>query len=226
MNSYALEIEHLSVYYDDFCALSDISMKIPAGDFLAVIGPNGGGKTTFLKAILGLVPPSKGKIKVNGRIGYVPQFSKFDRKFPISVEDAVLMGCMANKNSLIKQYNRHDKQSIAKYLELLEISHLKGRQIGQLSGGQLQRVLLARALALNPDILLLDEPTASVDTNQKNHIYKLLEKLNSSMTIIIVTHDTDTVSLLMNNVAFLNKKLHYYGTAKLDKQPQNLIRWD
>lgn len=224
MKTNAIEIQDTDVYYDDVCALSDISLCVPEGDFLGIIGPNGGGKSTLLKAILGLVRPSRGRIAIYGEspekasrlIGYVPQFSKFDRNFPITVADVVLMGRLAGGLPAFFRYSRADRSLVEAVLTRLNICDLKDRQIGQLSGGQLQRVLIARALAVQPKILLLDEPTASVDSRSKEQIYQLLEELNQTMTVVIVTHDFGVISSHIKTVACLNQELHYHGESELN----------
>lgn len=219
----AVEIKDLSVYYDNTCALSDINLEISERDFMGIIGPNGGGKSTLLKAILGLVKPTRGSITVFGQppdkiktpLGYVPQFSKFDKQFPVSVEQAVLMGCLPRSFKLFHRFSVSDMEKCVELMKRLDIYDLKNRQIGQLSGGQLQRVLIARALASEPKILLLDEPTASVDTNSKAQIYNILRKLNSEMAIVVVTHDTGAVSSYIKNIACLNRSLYYHGEPSL-----------
>ena len=215
-----IQIKTLSVYYGSICALEDVNMDVARGEFLAIIGPNGGGKSTLLKAILGLIKPSKGSITVAGQapIGYVSQFSRFDRDFPISVQDAVLMGRLTSKSGFFHKYTSEDRALVSELVEKMEIKHLKDKQIGQLSGGELQRVLIARALAVKPDILLLDEPTESVDANLKGHIYDILKKLNEEITIILVTHDIGVVSAYVKNIACLNKRLYYHGGAELDEE--------
>ena len=211
----ALDISNLNVFYGDDCALKDINLQVDEREFLAIIGPNGGGKTTLLKAILGLVTPDSGEIRIFGRsgesarrsIGYVPQFSRFDRRFPISVEEVVLIGRLAGRSPWFSRFSRADRQLVDALMERLEIADLKHRQIGQLSGGQLQRVLIARALAVEPRILILDEPTASVDSASKTRIYDLLKELNREMTILIVTHDLSAVSSNIDKIACLNQQL-------------------
>jgi len=156
--SLALEIQNLSVFYGEDCALEKINLNVEEHEFLGIIGPNGGGKTTLLKAILGLVQPQSGTVRIFGQtgdkarrsIGYVPQFSRFDRRFPISVEEVVLMGRLAGRSPWFVRYDIKDHMAVQSLLARLEISDLKQRQIGQLSGGQLQRVLIARALAVEP----------------------------------------------------------------------------
>ena len=220
----ALDISNLNVFYGDDCALKDINLQVDEREFLAIIGPNGGGKTTLLKAILGLVTPDSGEIRIFGRsgeaarrsIGYVPQFSRFDRRFPISVEEVVLIGRLAGRSPWFSRFSRADRQLVDALLERLEIADLKHRQIGQLSGGQLQRVLIARALAVEPRILILDEPTASVDSASKTRIYDLLKELNREMTILIVTHDLSAVSSNIDKIACLNQQLFYHGRTELE----------
>ena len=220
----ALDISNLNVFYGEDCALRDVNLQVEEREFLAIIGPNGGGKTTLLKSILGLVQPDSGEIRIFGRtgasarrsIGYVPQFSRFDRKFPISVEEVVLLGRLAGRSAWFSRFSRQDRQLVDSLLERLEIADLKHRQIGQLSGGQLQRVLIARALAVEPQILVLDEPTASVDSASKTRIYDLLKELNQEMTILIVTHDLSAVSSNIDKIACLNQQLFYHGRTELE----------
>lgn len=222
--SLALEISNLSVYYGEDCALEKISLNVQEHEFLGIIGPNGGGKTTLLKAILGLVQPQTGTIRIFGQsgekgrrqIGYVPQFSRFDRRFPISVEEVVLMGRLARRSPWFVRFADQDRILVESLLARLEIADLKHRQIGQLSGGQLQRVLIARALAVDPRILILDEPTASVDSASKTRIYEILKELNKEMTILIVTHDLSAVSSNIDKIACLNQQLFYHGRTELE----------
>lgn len=219
----AIECNQVSVWYDDVCALEDVTLTVPEGDFLGIIGPNGGGKSTLLKSILGLLTPSKGSISIFGSspaeasrlVGYVPQFSRFDRRFPASVMDVALMGRLPSRLSAFFSYSKRDRQFVEEVLEQLDISDLKNRQIGQLSGGQMQRVLIARALAAEPRLLLLDEPTASVDSRSKEQIYGLLKELNRKLTVVIVTHDVGVISSHIRTIACLNQRLHYHGETEL-----------
>lgn len=219
-----IEIRNLSVYYDNVCALEDINLTVRDREFLGIIGPNGGGKTTLLKVILGLVKPSSGSISISGKhrekgkssIGYVPQFTGFDRQFPVNVEEVVLMGRLPAHGGMFRRYDGKDREFVQALMEKLEVLDLKDRQIGQLSGGQMQRILIARALAMEPEILLLDEPTASVDAHYKTEIYSVLKELNRDITVIIVTHDTGVISSYVNSVACLNKRLYYHGDGELD----------
>ncbi len=228
---YAIELEDVSVKLGEQLVLSNISMQIPEKDFLGIIGPNGGGKTTLLKTILGIIKPVNGNIKILGdknydrkkMIGYVPQASLFDNNFPISVLDVVLMARLPSGLNWFHNYSRDDILAAESILDKLDILELKDRQIGQLSGGQLQRVLLARGLAVDPEILLLDEPTASVDAANTSLIYSLLNELNREKTIIVVTHDLAAVSSYFNNLACLNRKLHHHGSKELNKETTDRV---
>ena len=177
-----VRLENVWVHYDTVSVLEDINLSIMRDDFMGIIGPNGGGKTTLLKVILGLVKPSKGKVTVLGGgpeenrkfIGYVPQYSHFDRDFPISVQEVVLMG-RSGQVGLMKRFSREDKILALQALETVDMLEFKDRQIGKLSGGQQQRVFIARALVSEPKLLLLDEPTASVDMPMQTEFYELLQ---------------------------------------------------
>lgn len=226
MKEYAIDIRNLSVSYGNIVALQDINLKIAYGDFIGIIGPNGSGKSSLLKSILGLVKISRGEISILGKkpqearsqIGYVPQAAHIDRQFPISVREAVLMGRLATGTPVFHRYVAKDLQIVDHYLELLEIADLADRQIGQLSGGQLKRVLVARALVVMPRILLLDEPTAGVDAHSSSDIYEILRDLNRDITIIIVTHDTMAVSSYLKSIACINQTLFYHGDPNLSSE--------
>mgnify|MGYP000998803449 CR=1 FL=1 len=221
----AVEIENLTVYYQEVCALSNISLTIKDKEFIGIIGPNGGGKTTLLRSILGLIRSYTGNIRIYGRspdkahglLGYVPQLAKFNRNFPISVMEVVLMGRLSGRIPVFHRYTAEDRSIAESIMNDLGIYELRNRQIGQLSGGQLQRVLIARALAVQPKILLLDEPTASLDAGSKSDIYDILKKLNETITIILVSHDMAAISSYIHTLACLNTKLYYHGEAKLNE---------
>lgn len=220
----AVEIKNLHVAYDDIYALENVNLTINEKDFLGIIGPNGGGKSTLLKSMLGIVKPSKGTIKIFGKspfnsvipAGYVPQFSGFDRNFPVNVQDTILTGRLFNKNRMFHKYNQKDREIAYKLMKKLGIYKLKDRQIGSLSGGQLQRVLIARALVIHPEILFLDEPAANVDTRSKSEIYQLLKELNKDITIIIATHNMGAVSTNIKSIACLNTRLYYHGSPEIN----------
>ncbi len=211
MNSETVTLKNLSVSIGGAKILDGISMRVCRGEFLGLIGPNGGGKTTLLRVILGLQKPTSGSVKVFGkdpvesrkRVGYVPQRLFFDRDFPITVGEIALMGRLSAKK-MFAGYGSEDKALAEDALGTVGLAGLKKRQVGELSGGELQRLLLARALASEPELLLLDEPTASIDPAMKTTIYDLLDKLRESMTIILVTHDTGTISKHVSRIACLN----------------------
>lgn len=219
MGNNILSIKNLTVKYENVLALDNVSLEVKQGDFLAIIGPNGGGKTTFLKSILGLVKVEKSEILIEGKnieknrhlIGYVPQFSLVDRKFPISVLEVVMTGILEPGLHPFFKYSKENKELALNKLKMVGIEHLANRQIADLSGGEFQRLLIARALATEPKILFLDEPTASVDPYSKEQIYKFLNELNKNITIVMVTHDLHVLSKIVKSVACLNRTLTYHG---------------
>lgn len=208
-----IEVNNLTVNYGTVTALDNINIKIKKGEFLGIIGPNGGGKTTLLKSLLGLINPSSGEVRVNDDkpIGYVPQFSNFDRTFPIKVLDVILLGTLEGKIKFLHKFKKDDIKKAEEIMNSLGILKFKDRQISQLSGGQLQKVLIARALIMDPEVMILDEPTASLDANAKTEIYNLLKKLNEDKTIIVVSHDIGVINSYIDTVACLNKTMHYHG---------------
>ena len=221
----AVSIHNLSVRYGEARALTGVSINVDDGEYLGVIGPNGGGKTTLLKAILGIVSPTAGDIRVYGKkpgnadklIGYVPQISSLDKEFPITVEQVVLTGRLAPKFSFFHKYSNSDKERVHTLLEQVGIYRLKDRLIAELSGGEFQRMLIARALAVEPRLLLLDEPTASVDAVSRDQIFSLLKELNKNMSIILVTHDLLAISSHVKSLACINEHLVYHGAAEINE---------
>jgi zinc transport system ATP-binding protein len=217
-----VKLEDVWVYYDDVPVLEGVNLSIEKDDFLGIIGPNGGGKTTLLKVILGLVKPSRGEVTVLGGapernrkfMGYVAQHSMFDRDFPINVWDVVLMG-RCGKVGLIKRFSDEDKKIAIKALETVEMLDYKERQIGRLSGGEQQRVFIARALVAEPKILLLDEPTAGIDTPMQTEFYELLARLKQRIVIVLVSHDISAVSVYVDKIACLNRQLYYHGSKEV-----------
>lgn len=203
----------LTVRYEQHTALSHVNFKVEEKEFIGIIGPNGGGKTTLVKAMLGLLKASEGTIRVNEDevIGYVPQVSTFDKNFPISVIDVILTGHLPRKFKLGHRFKGHDEKHAHRVMTQLGIQDLGKRQIGQLSGGQMQRVLIARALMNHPTVLVLDEPTASVDQDTKAEIYDMLKELNKSMTIIMITHDTTMMWPYLDRCIYINKTAHLHN---------------
>lgn len=218
-----LDVKNLSVNYGDIRALDGISLKVDAGEYLAIVGHNGSGKTTLLKAILGQVKITSGTIDIFERkpgqtgtmVAYVPQVAGLDKSFPANVQEVVLMGRLKPKIMPLHRYNRHDKEAADEMLNKVGIYNIRKRLISTLSGGEFQKMLIARALAVNPKMLLLDEPTASVDTAAREQIYQLLQELNKNITIILVTHDVLGISPYARTVACLNGRLHYHAMAKV-----------
>ena len=214
MTSLAVELSGVDVLLGGRLVLESVDLEVERGEFLAIIGPNGGGKTTLFKLLLGLLRPERGTVRVlggepeaaRGRVGYVPQFVRFDQDFPIRVLDVVRMGRLGRRRTLLP-LGRNDTGAAREVLAQLKIAELADRQIGRLSGGQLQRVLIARALVLGPEILLLDEPTASLDIHSAEGFYELLKELAAQMTVILVSHDVGTVSAHVHSVACLNRRV-------------------
>jgi len=223
MNRNAICIEKVTVLYDSHVALNDVTISICENDYVGIIGPNGGGKTTLIKAILGLIKPASGKIEIYGNsiehseqiIAYVPQIGTDDRTFPMTVIDLVLLGLLPKKVKLFHTYSKKDYLKAKDALEQVGITHLSKRRISQMSGGEYQKALIAHALVQNPKILLLDEPTANIDQKSRSEIYELLHHLNSKMTIVMVTHDTLAISSYVKNVACLDQNLIYHGVPEL-----------
>lgn len=222
MTGSVIEINNVSFRYDKPMVLKDITLKIEQGEFLGIVGPNGGGKSTLLKLVLGLLNPTSGYVKVMGQhpargrsaIGYVAQYAKFEKNFPITVLDTVLLGRVSGRPSLWG-YSDEDIRLAEKALKETEVENLKDRILNTLSGGQLQRVLIARALVGNPKILILDEPTSNVDSRMEEDIFDLLKKLNERSTIIVVSHDIGFISGYVNRVACLNQTLVCHETAAI-----------
>ncbi|MFZ7120799.1 MAG: metal ABC transporter ATP-binding protein [Eubacteriaceae bacterium] len=210
---YDIEVHNLIVDYSGIRALENINFNIKENEFLCIIGPNGGGKSTLLNVMLNLLKPTEGTVitQKGKSITYVPQFIRFDKKFPIDVWDVILMGSLPSKIKIFQKYNKNHKDKALEIMNKLGIFDLKGRQIGQLSGGQLQKVLIARAIATDADIILFDEPTANLDIKTKEEIYTLLIELKKYKTIVMVTHDVYDVLKYVDTVLCLNKSIYYFG---------------
>ncbi|MGC9503922.1 metal ABC transporter ATP-binding protein [Baaleninema sp.] len=224
-SSPAIVVRHVWAGYDRDPVLEDINLVVEAGDFIGIIGPNGGGKTTFLKVLLGLIRPRQGTVEIFGRpvergrrfIGYVPQGSEFDREFPVRVRDVVRMGRLGRR-PLLRRYNAKDDEIVDRALKQVEMLEFVRTPIGQLSGGQRQRVYIARALASEPRVLLLDEPTASVDPKMQRNIYELLRELNETIPIVLVSHDLGAVSTYVKTIGCLNRRLFYHGEKQISAE--------
>jgi len=220
-----IDIQDLRFAYGATQVLEDVDLTVVQGEFLGLVGPNAGGKSTLLKLVLGLLEPLGGRILVLGqsprrarrRIGYVPQYPAFLRDFPIRVEDVVLMGRLGI-GPMFGRYRGTDRAAVDRALTEVEAADLRKRQIGTLSGGQLQRVLLARALVGEPELLILDEPTANIDQRLEGEIFDLLAVLNRRLTIVVVSHDIAFISGYVSRVACLNRTLVCHATDQIDGQ--------
>lgn len=230
---HVIEVEDVTFSFGAAPVLERISLHVSNGEFLGIVGPNAGGKSTLLRIILGLLDPHAGRVRVLGkaprearrRLGYVAQYPSFPRDFPITVEQAVLLGRLGTSarrgwmDALLPGFfTRRDRQVVAQSLEEVEADGISGRQIGSLSGGQLQRVLLARALAAEPEILILDEPTANIDQRLESDIFDLLKVFNRRMTILVVSHDVGFISSYVTRVACINRTLVCHHTNDIDGQ--------
>lgn len=226
MTNKILELQHITVGYEPGrTILNDVDLNVYQRDFLGIIGPNGGGKTTLLKTILGLVKPQQGNIvfydqgQIANRIniGYLPQINQIDKKFPISVFDVVLSGIRA-KRKLFTYYTSEQKEQARYTAHRMGLDSLIDKPIGNLSGGQLQRTLLGRAIVDNPDLLILDEPNSYVDKRFETNFYNILEEINLKTSIIIVSHDVGTVISLVKNIACVNEGLHYHAGSNVTNE--------
>lgn len=215
-----VEISNLSFAYDKQMVLEDINLIVEEKDFLAIIGPNGGGKSTLLKLLLGINTLDKGKISVLGKspkqsltqIGYVPQNTNVNTDFPIKVIEVVMMGHVEGKRPLFG-YGQHEVLCAMGALEQVGMADFAQTKIGSLSGGQRQRVMIARALCAHPQILVLDEPTSSIDITGQREIYELLKELNEYITVIVVSHDISVILEYANKAAHVNKNLSYHDIS-------------
>jgi zinc transport system ATP-binding protein len=217
-----ISLRNLWAGYEHEQVLEDVNLSVYEGDFIGLIGPNGGGKTTLVKVLLGLLAPMRGEVRILGQsvkrgrrlIGYVPQIVEFDRDFPVSVWEVARMGRLGRRG-LLRRFNAEDGAIVSRALRQVDMLDLRDRPIGELSGGQRQRVYIARALVSEPEILLLDEPTSSVDPQVSVSIYELLEELNAHVTILLISHDVSVVSSYVKTVGCLNRRLFYHNERQL-----------
>lgn len=213
-----IKIENLGVRYDKITALEHVNLNIYSDDFIGVIGPNGGGKSTLVKAIMGVVPYSGdilfGESLMRHKkphIGYLPQISSFDKAFPISVEEVVMSGLQAERG-VLRGYGKEERERVDSVLSRAHLIELKKRSIGELSGGQLQRVMLCRAIISKPKLLVLDEPANFVDNRFENELYSLLQDLSKEMAIIMVSHDLGTISSVVRSIVCVNRHVHRHDS--------------
>ena len=224
-SSKLIEIEHLSAGYDGKQVLNDINLTVYQDDYLGIIGPNGGGKTTLMRLILRLMKPTEGNIRYykDGKevkeisMGYLPQYNSLDKQFPISVYEVVLSGLSKTK-SLFSRYTQAQHQQVLDTLERMQLMEFKDRHIAALSGGQLQRVLLARAIVSKPDVVILDEPNTYIDRRFQKQMYEMLEQINKKCAIIIVSHDVAEVLNNVKHIACVNHHLHYHDTTDMPRE--------
>ena len=222
MSEPLVQVNDVWFAYDGESVLEAINFQLHAGDYVAMIGPNGGGKTTLLKLMIGLLTPTRGRIEIFGqppraashRIGYVPQHAGIDLRFPISVLDVVLMGCLT-PGAKWPWTTRAQQRRAMTALDRVGVADLAAKRIGDLSGGQRQRVFIARALAGEPEIMFLDEPTAGIDAQGQIDLYCLLDQLNRDTTIVMVSHDMLALSTHVKSVACVNQRLHYHDHPEL-----------
>jgi ABC-type Mn/Zn transport systems, ATPase component len=230
MDNPLIEIKGLSAAYDGRTVLHDVNLNVCEHDFLGIIGPNGGGKTTLIKCILGLLKPSKGSIYYHSRhsgerstrvnkvpMGYLPQYNSLDKKFPITVEEVVLSG-LSSQKSLTARFTPNDRETAKQVVMRMGLDGLEKRAIGTLSGGQLQRALLGRAIISNPEVLVLDEPSTYIDKRFEAHLYKLLAEINQDCAIILVSHDIGTVLQQVKSIACVNETLDYHPDTGISAQ--------
>lgn len=231
MSNSLISIQHVSVSYDGRNnAIEEVNLEIYPQDFIGIIGPNGGGKTTLVKAILKAIPYSGDiiyapEIENNGHraIGYMPQVSDIDKSFPISVKEVVLSGLQAQKR-FFGRYTTKDKTKALHLLDLCGIASIAERPIGELSGGQLQRTLLCRALIADPKVLILDEPANFVDNKFEKELYTILRQLNNNMAIVMVSHDLGTITSYVKSIVCVNRHVHRHNSNIIT--PEQLHNYD
>ncbi len=220
-----IELERVCFSYNTEEVIKDVSLEIHKGDYVGIVGPNGGGKTTLLKLMLGILKPHDGAVKLFGttiqsfkdwsKIGYVPQRTYIEMNFPVTVEELVAMG-RYGKLGLFRFPTKEDKQKTETALRQVDMYEYRNRQISDLSGGQQQRVFIARALVTEPEVIFLDEPTVGVDVKTQKQFYGLLRKLNQELdlTLVLVTHELDVVAHEATELGYINRTMEYYGNPE------------
>jgi len=226
----AIRFDHLTFSYGGAPVLEDIDFAIAEGEFAAIIGPNGGGKTTMLKLMMGLLESQRGFVRIFGlkpaaarrSIGYMPQLPRLDPQFPVTVADVVLLARLGGGWKL-GPYRRSDREAAAAALAAVGLTDLTDRAFSALSSGQRQRVLIARALASDPELLLLDEPTANLDPTVQDELYELLHRLNEKLTIVVVSHDVGFVSKYVQKVVCLNRKAVLHPVSEVEGELVSML---
>lgn len=225
MSSVIIQLEDIYAAYEGKVVLKNVNLKVYDKDFLGVIGPNGGGKTTLIKIILGLIKPQKGVIRFfrdrkevpSITMGYLPQYNSIDKKFPISIYEVILSG-LSGQKPLLRNFNREQGEQVQTILIKMGLKGLENRPIGQLSGGQLQRALLGRAIVSDPDVVILDEPNTYIDKRFEAKLYELLEEINKERAIILVSHDIGTVLQNVQTIACVNETVDYHSDTEISSQ--------
>jgi len=215
-----IQIRDLEAGYQGNTVLTKVSLTIMDGDFIGIIGPNGGGKTTLIKVLMGLLKPSRGSVEYlmdRSEIGYLPQGFQLDERFPITVREVVASGLDLRLHTS-PGLKKSEKDQVNKALQRAGLLNLQRRSIGELSGGELQRTLLARAIASSPRLLVLDEPDTHVDNRFEKELYQLLRELNQNMTILLVSHDIGTISPYIKSIACVNRDLHYHASNEMNEE--------
>ncbi|MEA3403414.1 MAG: ABC transporter ATP-binding protein [Armatimonadota bacterium] len=226
----AVELRDVTFSYDGAPVLEDVTFTVPELDFVGIVGPNGGGKTTLLKLMLGLLEPDAGSVRVFGgspeemarRVGYVPQNFQYPRGFPITVRDVVLMGRLGRDSGLGPFVGR-DVTELSEVLATVGLEGMERHVFAEMSGGQQQRALIARALLVEPDMLILDEPTADLDVAAEREIWRLLQELNATTTVILVTHDLGFVSDVVKSVLCVNRQVRRHPTTEISEITGELL---
>lgn len=220
-----IKLVDVTVSYDSEVVLDRVNFTVRERDYIGIIGPNGSGKTTLFRVILGLVSPDSGTVSIMGAppekgrryVGYVPQFIEFDKTFPISVWEFAMMGRLPG-SSLTKRFGELDRQKTEEALNKVDLLGLRDKQLGVLSGGERQRAYIARALATDPKVLLLDEPTANIDVKMERGFYDMLAELRKDIAIVLVSHDVSVLTMNVERIACLNKQLYMHDPSEIDEK--------
>jgi zinc transport system ATP-binding protein len=219
-----IRLEKISYGYGKKKVIEDVSLQMEAGDFIGMIGPNGGGKSTIIKILMGLIKPWTGSVVLGKSskgstttIGYLPQYHDFDKRFPISVTEVILSGLVNQKSGGLR-FSKADKLKVQTLLDQLGLSAKKNAPVGELSGGQMQRAFLGRAIIADPDLLILDEPVTYVDSKFEQELYEILEEINKQTAILLVSHDVGQIVSVVKTIACVNQSLHYHPSNKISAE--------